>query len=135
MGNTYPLSYVSSNLNKIISELVDEYSEELSEKADKITEEVARDFAEKLKEVTPRSTYNTEHLADTVTVTTKTEKSYGRKRKMRYVHYRKWQISHLLEFGWTLKNGKRIDRKPFVRPLFDNNRDRYYRMYREGLGK
>lgn len=135
MGNTYPLSYVSSNLNKIISELVDEYSEELSEKADKITEEVARDFAEKLKEVTPRSTYNTEHLADTVIVTTKTEKSYGRKRKMRYVHYRKWQISHLLEFGWTLKNGKRIDRKPFVRPLFDNNRDRYYRMYREGLGK
>ena len=135
MGNTYPLSYVSSNLNKIVSEMLNEYSEELSEKADKITEKVANDFAEKLKEVTPRSTDNTEHLADTVTVTAKNKKSYGRASKIRYVHYGKWNIAHLLEFGWTLRNGQRLNRTPFVRPLFDNNKERYYNMYKEGLSK
>ena len=50
--NVYPLSYVSSSLNKIISEFLTEYSEELQAKADKITEQVAKDFASQLKDVT-----------------------------------------------------------------------------------
>lgn len=132
--NVYPLSYVSSNLNKIVSEFLTEYSEELQAKADKITENVAKDFANQLKAVTPRSENTSEeHLADTIVVTTKTQKVYGRTSKARYVHFRKWQISHLLEFGWTARNGKKITRTPFVRPLFDKNKDRYYNMYKDGL--
>ena len=131
--NSYPLSQVANELNNIVSEMLTEYSEELQEKADKVTEKVAQDFAEKLQNVTPRSDEGTVHMADTVKVTTKQEKSLGKKVKARFVHYGKWQISHLLEFGWTSKNGKRIDRKPFVRPLFDQNKDKYTKMYKEEL--
>lgn len=133
--NSYPLTKVANELGDIISSMLTEYSEELQEKCDAITEEVAQDFATKLKDVTPRSNYNGEHIADTVLVTTQEEKQYGRVKKARYVSYGKWQIAHLLEFGWTTKNGKRVTRSPFVRPLFDNNKDRYHRMYKEGLGK
>ena len=136
-SRSYPLAYVANEMKKIIADIVTDYETEISGKAAEITEKVANDFAEQLKSATPRSENPGlyEHLADTVKVTKKAEKSLGTKGKKFYVHYGKWQIAHLLEFGWTLKNGKRIDRKPFVRPLFDNNRDRYYRMYREGLGK
>lgn len=134
MANSYPLSYVSNNLNKIVSEFLTDYSEELQAKVDKITEQVAKDFANQLKAVTPRSqNASEEHLADTIVVTAKTQKVYGRTSKARYVHFRKWQISHLLEFGWTARNGKKITRTPFVRPLFDKNKDRYYNLYKDGL--
>lgn len=133
--NSYPLSQVAKELDSILSSMITEYSEELQEKADKITEEVAQDFAKKLKEVTPRSDEGDVHMADTVVVIPKTQKAYGRAKKVRYVAYGKWQISHLLEFGWTSKNGKRVDRKPFVRPLFDQNKERYFKMYKEGLNK
>lgn len=131
--NSYHLSKVANELNSIISSMLTEYSEELQAKADKVTEEVAKDFAKKLKEVTPRSEYDTEHMADTIEVTSKIEKSYGKKVKARFVHYRKWQKSHLLEFGWTARNGTHIYRNPFVRPLFDENKERYAKMYKEGL--
>lgn len=133
--NTYPLSQVANELNEMISGFLIEYSEELQAKADKVTEEVANDFAEKLKAVTPRSDDGPEHMADTVFVIKKNEKSLGRKTKARYVGYGKWRISHLLEFGWTHQSGKRIDRQPFVRPLFDQNKERYYKMYKEELSK
>ena len=133
--NSFPLSQVANELNSIVAGFLTEYSEELQEKADKVTEEVAKDFAEKLKTVTPRSDEGPVHMADTVKITTKKEKSLGKKVKVRFVSYGKWQISHLLEFGWTHQSGKRIDRQPFVRPLFDENKDRYYKMYKEALSK
>lgn len=133
MANQYPLTYVSQNLNKMLSEMLTEYSVELQKKAEKVTEEVAETFAKDLKPVTPRSYSIGEHLADSITVTKKYQQSYGAKRPVIYVHFKKWQISHLLEFGWTARNGKRISRTPFVRPLFDNNREKYYRMYKEKL--
>lgn len=133
--NSFPLSQVANELNSMIAEFLTEYSEELQEKADKVTEEVAKDFAEKLKTVTPRSDEGPVHMADTVKITTRKEKSLGKKVKVRFVSYGKWQISHLLEFGWTHQSGKRIDRQPFVRPLFDENKDRYYKMYKEALSK
>lgn len=133
--NSYPLSQVANELNNMIAEFLTEYSEDLQAKADKVTEEVANDFAEKLKTATPRSDEGSVHMADTVMVIKKNEKSLGRKTKARYVGYGKWQISHLLEFGWTHKSGKRIDRQPFVRPLFDENKERYYKMYKEELSK
>lgn len=136
--NSYPLSQVANELDSILSGMLTEYSEELQEKADKVTEEVAQDFAKKLKDATPRSDLldNTGvHMADTVMVTHKKEREYGQVKKARYVSYGKWQISHLLEFGWTSKKGKRVNRKPFVRPLFDENKERYVRMYKEGLNR
>lgn len=134
---SYPLSYVSNNLNNILAEIVTDYESEISEKASEITNQVANDFAERLRQVTPRSEVEgiQPHLADTVKVTKKLERSIGRKGKTVYVHYGKWQIAHLLEFGWTLRNGIRLERTPFVRPLFDANKERYYRMYKEGLSK
>lgn len=131
----YPLSYVNKNLEKIIAEFVNEYSDDLSQKAAAITEKVAQDFAAQLKDETPKSDVSGEHLADTVAVTAVASKSYGREGKGYVVHYGKWQIAHLLEFGWTLRNGKRMNRTPFVRPLFDRNKEKYYNMYRDGLGK
>lgn len=136
--NSFPLSQVANELDSIIASMLTEYSEELQEKADKITEEVAQDFAQKLKEATPRSDEldgTGVHMADTVMVVHKKARSFGTPKKARYVCYGKWQISHLLEFGWTSKKGKRVDRKPFVRPLFDENKERYVRMYKEGLSK
>lgn len=131
--NSYPLSQVANELNSIISSMLTEYSEELQEKADKVTEQVAQDFAERLRSATPRSDEDGTHMADTVKVTEKKEKSLGRVVHARFVHYGKWQVSHLLEFGWTSKGGKRISRTPFVRPLFDQNKDRYMKMYKEEL--
>lgn len=135
--NSYPLSYVSNSLNKIMSEFLTEYSEELQEKAHNVTEKVANDFAQQLREATPRSEDpgGYEHLADTVVVSDGKEKFAGSKGKVLYVHYTKWQIAHLLEFGWTARNGKRIERQPFVRPLFNKNYGRYYKMYKEELEK
>lgn len=133
--HSYPLSQISNELDRIISEMLTEYSDELQEKADKVTEQVAEDFAAKLKDATPRSDSLGEHMADTVKVTTKKEKSLGKVVRTRFVHYGKWRTSHLLEFGWTARNGKRVDRTPFVRPLFDSNKDRYARMYKEELEK
>ena len=133
--NTYPLSQVANELNSIVSSILTEYSEELQAKADKVTEQVAQDFAEKLKEVTPRSNEPGEHMADTIKVTTKKERSLGKVTRARFVHYGKWRTSHLLEFGWTSRGGKRVERTPFVRPLFDRNKDRYTKMYKEELEK
>lgn len=136
-SRSYPLSYVANEMNKIIADIVTDYETEVSGKAAEITKQVAEDFAEKLRQATPRSDVESSvpHLADTVMTTEKAEKSKGNKRRKIYVHFGKWQIAHLLEFGWTLKNGTRIDRTPFVRPLFDNNKERYYRMYKEGIQK
>ena len=135
--NSYPLSYVSSNLSQILSEMIQEYGKEAEEKANKVTVKVAQDFAEKLRANTQRSGElgGQEHLADTVKVSERSERFAGKAGKVIYVHYGKWQIAHLLEFGWTSRNGKRVSRKPFVRPLFDNYRERYLRMYREELEK
>lgn len=133
--NSYPLNYVSSQLDSILSEMFTEYSEELYEKANIVTEQIAKDFAVKLKDVTPRSDYTGEHIADTIKVSEETKKSFGRSGKVYRVHFGKWQIAHLLEFGWTAKNGKRITRRPFVRTLFDNNKERYVNMYKEALKK
>lgn len=134
-SRSYPLSYVANEMNRILADIITDYEQELSGKAYEITKQVANDFSEKLKQATPRSNVQggDPHLADTVTVTEKAEKSKGSKGRKLYVHYGKWQIAHLLEFGWTLKNGTRIDRQPFIRPLFDSNKDRYYRMYVEGM--
>lgn len=135
-NNSYPLSYVTQNLNNMVSEIFDSYEKELQSKAEKVTEKVAKDFAGKLKQVTPKSSIaGGEHLADTVIVTGKKLKSYGRVTKAQYVHYKKWQIVHLLEFGWTARNGKRIERTPFIRPLFDQNKEQYYQMYKEAVQK
>jgi hypothetical protein len=133
--NTYPLSQVAKDLNSIISSMLTEYSEELQAKADKVTEQVAQDFAKQLKEVTPRSNDPGEHMADTVEVTAKNERSLGKVTRARFVHYRKWRTSHLLEFGWTSRDGKRVERTPFVRPLIDRNKERYTKMYKEALEK
>lgn len=134
---SYPLSYVANEMNKIIADIVTDYETEISGKADEVTKAVAQDFADKLKQVTPRSSieHGSPHLSDTVLVTEKREKFLGRKGRKIYVHYGKWQIAHLLEFGWTLRNDQKLERTPFVRPLFDNNKERYYRMYKEGLSK
>lgn len=134
---SYPLSYVANEMSKIISDIVTDYEKELSGKAEEITKQVAQDFAEQLREITPRSSVvaGDPHLADTVKVTEKIEKSMGSKKKKMYVHYGKWQIAHLLEFGWTLKNGQRLERTPFIRPLFDRNKDRYVKMYKDGLSR
>lgn len=138
--HSFSLNYVSNELGNILAEMFSEYGEEIKEKAEAITKNIANDFAEKLKLETPRSDYLGEHLADSVQVTERKEKQYGRTGKTYTVHYDKdgsqrWRIAHLLEFGWTAKNGKKIERKAFVRPLFDKNRERYYRMYKEGLSK
>lgn len=135
--HTYPLSYVANEMNRIIADIVTDYETELSGKAAEITKQVANDFAGKLRQVTPRSSTegSQPHLADTVKVTEKREKSLGSKGRKLYVHFGKYQIAHLLEFGWTLRNGKKLVRTPFVRPLFDNNKERYYQMYKEGLSK
>lgn len=133
--NVYPLRYVTENLDNIVSGIINEYSEELEAKAEQVTEKVAKDFADKLRPVTPKSNVmdGAEHLADTIIVTGKKERKYGKITKSQYVHYKKWQIVHLLEFGWTLRNGKRLERQPFIRPLFDQNKEQYYTMYKEEL--
>ena len=133
--HSYPLSYISKELRNIIASFVDDYEKELTKKASEITVKVANDFAEQLKQETPRSKNpgRYEHLADTVIVSEKGEKFAGGKGKVLYVHFTKWQIAHLLEFGWTTRNGKKITRTPFVRPLFDKNKERYYNMYKDGL--
>ena len=134
---SYPLSYVANEMNKIIADIVTDYETEISKKVEEVTVQVANDFAEKLRQATPRSDveFGAPHLADTVKVTEKKEKSYGVKGRKLYVHFGKYQIAHLLEFGWTLRNGQKLQRTPFVRPLFDNNKERYYKMYKEAIQK
>jgi hypothetical protein len=133
--NSFPLSQVANELNAIVSGMLTEYSEQLQAKADEVTEKIAQDFAHKLKDATPRSDEGGVHMADTVMVVYKKERFFGQPKKARYVCYGKWQVSHLLEFGWTSKNGKRITRQPFVRPLFDQTKDQYVKMYKEELEK
>lgn len=134
--NSYPLNYVANQLNQIVADMFTEYGEDIAETVDKVTEQVAKDFAEHLKDVTPRSNADVDqHMADTVTVTKKRQKLRGRVSNVYYVHYGKWQIAHLLEFGYTLRSGERLSRTPFIRPLFDNNKARYYNMYKEALKK
>lgn len=138
MASSYPLSQVAKELDQIVGSMLKQYSEAIQEKADEITQQVAEDFAQQLSHATPRSDELDDtgvHMADTVIITHKKERSYGQVKKARYVSYGKWQISHLLEFGWTSKLGKRVDRQPFVRPLFDRNKEKYIKMYKEGLSK
>lgn len=131
----YPLSYVAREFQNILAEMVQEYADELNPKVNEITRQVAEDFASSLKTVTPRSSAAGQHLADTVEVSKEKERYYGKTTQTYVVHFGKWQIAHLLEFGWTAKNGKRVERQAFVRPLFDRNKERYVKMYRDGLNK
>ena len=138
MANTYPLSYVSAHMREIVSGMLQQYGEQAEKKVNKVTKEVAEDFAKELVQVTPRSTNidsTAPHLADTVKVTARSNRQYGKKITTRFVHFGKWQISHLLEFGWTLRNGKHLVRTPFVRPLFDRKKEGYVKRYKEELSK
>ena len=138
MANSYPLSYVSTHMREIVSGMLQQYGEQAEEKVNKVTKEVAEDFAKELAQVTPRSAsvdQESPHIADTVQVTSRSNKQYGKKITTRFVHFGKWQISHLLEFGWTLRNGKSLTRSPFVRPLFDRKKDEYVQKYKEELSR
>lgn len=132
--NVYPLSQIANEMNSIVSQMISEYGEQCQQTVEKVTKEIAEDFAKDLAKVTPRSdSLVSEHTADTVKVSEKKQKFYGRSSKSFVVHYRKWQLSHLLEFGWTAKNGKKIVRQPFVRPLFDKNKEKYIQRYKDTL--
>ena len=134
-NNSYPLSYVTQNLDKMMSELVAECGTRIDKDASEVLKKCADDYSQQLKNVTPSSTKNTVHLKDTIQVSEQKSQYYGKVQKAQVVHFKKWQIAHLLEFGWTAKNGMKVVRNPFIRPLFDSNKNKYYKWMKEGLQK
>lgn len=131
----YPISYVTKHLQELLKKAFDEYGDQLEKDASQSLYECAEDYAKELKPVTPRSKIDHEHLADTIGVKKETKVYYGKSSEVAVVYFRKYQLPHLLEFGWIGRNGKKVERKPFMRPLFDKNSDRYYRKIVEDLMK
>ena len=137
--HTYPLSTISKEFSSIMNEMLTEYADTFQKNSYRAVQKIANTFAEDLKSVTPRSDsvagYDGAHLADSIVVSKKGERYYSSTHEAYFVHFQKWQIAHLLEFGWTARNGRRIERTPFVRPLFDNNKERYMQIIKEELSK
>lgn len=128
-----PLLVVAKELENYIADLFDSYEKETTINIEKTVEKVANDFANELKTVTPVSDTSGGkygHIKNNINV--KTETKNGKKRYV--VNFgKKAYLSTLLEFGWTTKNGISVRRQAFIRPLFDRNKDRYFKQIKEAV--
>ena len=49
------------------------------------------------------------------------------------VHSKRYQLTHLLEFGHAKVNGGRVEGKPHIRVARDNANEKYVQMLKEGI--
>jgi HK97 gp10 family phage protein len=133
---TIPLSQISNQFADIVGGMIDSYVKELETNLEPIIEEVAKDFAKDLAEGTPVS--NTDggkygHLKDNIKVSRirKDRQTVGFR-----VHFgNKGWLSTLREYGWTTVNGRLVSPKPFIRPIFDQNKERYSKKIRDSIDR
>ena len=97
------------------------YTEEIAQEIEKAADKRAKEAVKTLKETSPRSEKKHPHYADGWTV--KKQKSNG-KLEVTIYNKKKPHLTHLLEYGWLKKDGKRVVRKPHIEPVQEKlNRD------------
>lgn len=111
------------DVNKQFKKITDEYLAQLTDKTEKAMLKEAEELAKELKEATPRSNNNGEHMAELWKVVKDTKTN-------RFIVYNdgKGSLIHLLEFG-TVRMGKR----PFIVPTYDKNKIKIMRNIKNAL--
>ena len=98
-----------------------EYTEEIAQEIEKAADRRAKEAVKTLKETSPRSKKNREHYADGWTV--RKQKGAG-KLEVTIFNRKKPHLTHLLEYGWLKKSGKRVKGRPHIEPVQEKlNRD------------
>lgn len=102
-------------LGKEIAETIAAYTENVSDAIDKEVERTAKAVQTEIKANSPERTG-------------KYKKGWSRRKSTQggattYTIYNKGRpsIAHLLESGWTRRDGKRVPGKPHIKPAFDNH--------------
>lgn len=109
-----------------------EYSDEVSKNLEKLCRSLAKEGVRKLKKTSPRGTKEHKHYADgwASRITKKDD-------KITATVYNKSKpgLTHLLEFGWIDKSGKRVYGKEHIGPVEKWMGERFLQRVRELLGK
>mgnify|MGYP000872849926 CR=1 FL=1 len=98
-----------------ISDAINEYTEGVKKRLEGKLDETAEHILAYLKSNAPRSGYKNA-MADSFKQLTKGD---GVNKVITIYAENKGRIIHLLEFGFTHRNGKYVSPRPFMRPAFD----------------
>lgn len=128
-----PIEVVAEKFEEMIAGFLDDYEKELSVNIEQAVKEAANMFANDLRPKVPVSDGDggsQGHLRDNLKVTKKIVNG----RPVYIAHFgKKGWLSVLLEYGWTKRNGKKMERKPFIRPTYDQNEQKYYNHIKEAV--
>lgn len=89
-------------LSSAIAQELQNYTKEVVEKINEAGAQISKDGVKKLKETSPK---NTGAYAKGWTV--KKEEQYGKPTSYIIHNKKHYRLTHLLEKGWTMRNGKR----------------------------
>lgn len=98
-----------------INDAVSEYAEDIKKQLERKLDETAELILGYLKSNAPRSGYKNA-MADSFTQLTKGD---GINKVITIYAETKGRLIHLIEFGFTHRNGKYVTPRPFMRPAFD----------------
>lgn len=107
-------NYSGGDVGKEIADILDEYEEEVALEAAKVIKQVAEETAQKVADASPYNEYGKSrkgHYKAGWKVKTVKERGIDS-----YVVYNKNkpQLTHLLENGWVMRNGKRHEGDPHI---------------------
>ncbi len=136
MSDRWALRDIANKLEEIIAKELDTYEKELEGNTDNAMEKVSNEFIQDLIPNIPlghtpnKYTSQYGHLRELVQKSVRLRSG----NKVRIIHFGpKYRIVHLLEYGWTQRDGKFMRREPFIRPTFNSNEEKYVRIIANSL--
>lgn len=112
------------NLAKEIAKALGNYSDDISEVVEETSNEIGKEAVEEIKKISPKK-----HGKYAKGWTLKKD-SLGKSKYSIKIHNKTdYQLTHLLEFGHSTKNGKRTKAIPHIRPV----EQKYSKKYEQDL--
>lgn len=113
-------SQLATELEKYLSQYKEDITEDVKRNSDKISKEAQAE----LKRISPIDKYGDRgrHYADGWRISSSTTQDYISKKVYNATDY---QLTHLLEFGHTTRNGGHVNAQPHIRPTEDKYRNKF----------
>lgn len=121
------------NLSKVIQKYLEDYKEDIDEEVVELSNKNIKEARNELKVISPKAKKNVHLKGGDVQIPASYAKSWSTKNGKKYtnvyskVAYNKkyYRLTHLLEFGHALRNGKRFEGEPHIRKTEDKYREKF----------